>query len=58
MWKDENWVKTCGNKNGVAETYFSIMIVELGLIIVFVIAAILRCLGNSSSVNVNSGAIK
>lgn len=58
MWKDESWIKTCGIKNSTAESYFSIIIVELGVIIVFFVAAILRYLGKSSSVNKDNGAIK
>jgi hypothetical protein len=40
--------------NETAETYFSIIIIELGIIIIFSVGAILRYLNNKKQVNDNN----
>jgi hypothetical protein len=47
-WKDENYVKNCGVKDSTQETYFSIIVIELGIIIFFIIATVLRYLNKKS----------
>jgi len=37
-------VKNCGVKNSQAETMFSLFIVALGIVFIFAIAAIIKCL--------------
>jgi type III secretory pathway component EscU len=43
-WKDEKFVAHCGVKNSEAETLFTILIIALGIILVFVISSIIRYL--------------
>ncbi len=36
-WKDEDFVKTCGIKDDESSTYYSIMMLELAVILVFIV---------------------
>ncbi len=44
IWKDENWIKSCGIKNTTAQSYFSVIIMELGVIIILMASGILKYL--------------
>lgn len=37
-WKDDDFIRTCGIKNTEAETMFSLVIIELGLLIIIIVA--------------------
>lgn len=47
-------MRNCGIKNATVETYFSIIIVELAVIIVFVVAAVLGYLNKKDVKNVTA----
>jgi hypothetical protein len=39
-WKDEDFVRSCGVQNTEASTMFSLVIIELGIITVFIVFVI------------------